>query len=406
MPSIRRNKPSTHPDETRPVEAHAQTQHKLDVTRRVFGQYPSVLIEASKRHKNIIADDIHIVDVFAGAGLHLSADHPDGSVPGTALQACYQARRVQRKYPNARVHVRLIDVNESYCTKLVDRTAKFREGTGPDHIDVKVIQGSATDKISDVLRETRRIGGHNFSLWFFDPYGVQAIRRDIFSSLLEAGYGPEIIINLDVSGLFRIRAAAVSLKAQQYEIVEAIKKADGELLNAVYAGDSWAHIYAQMEPKGSIEALKVLADAYAATFTAAFPFASAHPLRSSDGQVRYLVHLAKSKGASSKFVASYKASLKIGLWKGNQLDANDRARAAKVLFEDLRGSTISLEDMHEAQVCPLNKGQLRVVLSEADDLGYGKFDGDSMTWFMTRQEDSSRQIALQVVPTTQTSLFD
>jgi three-Cys-motif partner protein len=406
MPSQRRSKPSTHPDQTRPIEAHAQTQHKLDVMRRSFGQYPSVLIEASKRHKNVVADDIWIVDAFAGAGLHLSADHPDGSVPGTALQACYQARRVQRKYPNARIHVRLIDSNEAFCAKLVERTAKFRAGSGSDNLDVQIVPGEVADRLEGIARETRRIGGYNFSLWFFDPYGVKAIPKAMFAPLLKIGYGPEIVINLDVSGLFRIRAAATSDKAELYEIYESISAADRRLLTAVYGSNAWEDVYGQIKPKGSIGALKVLADSYAASFQEHFPNATTHALRSSDGQVRYLVHLSKSKSASEKFTSSYNASLKIGLWQGNQLDLNARARAADALFEIMRGQDVSIGDLHEAQLYPLNRAQLRVVLNEAYDLGYGTFDGDTMHWFEARQADSTRQIPLVAPASTQTSLFD
>lgn len=120
-------------------------QHKLDMMCRAFGQYPSVLIGASTKYKKVVADYIYIVDRFAGAGLHLSANHPDGTVPGTALQACYRARKVQRKYPGSRVHVRLINLNEDFCTNLVDRTAKFRDGVGVDHVDVRVVQGSVIE---------------------------------------------------------------------------------------------------------------------------------------------------------------------------------------------------------------------------------------------------------------------
>lgn len=407
MPSLRRNHPPVHPDETRPVEAHAQTLHKLDVMPRYFGQFPSVLIEAAKTHRKIFADDVYLVDAFAGAGLHRSADHIDGVVSGTALQACYQARRVQRKYPSSRVHVRLIDLNPNYCAKLMERTAKFRNGLDAEKVDVRVIQGDVAHKVSEVLQDTVRPGGHNFSLWFFDPYGVRGITRDTFAPLLSVGYGPEIIINLDVSGLFRIRAAAISAKAEEYEVVEAISAADRKLLNAVYDGDAWELALGSIERRGNVEALRVLADTYAATFDKAFPYHTAYPLRSSNGQVRYLVHLTKSKKAVAKFQATYKASLKTGLLQGNQLTQNDRARVSAALFEVFRGNDQTIDDMHELGVYPLNKNQLRVVMREADDLNYGTFDGTTMHWFEVRQDDVTRQIARDVEPLQQqTSLFD
>src|ERR1700721_1909017 len=88
----------THPDELRPVECRLQTQHKLELMRMYLGQCPSILAQ-SVRKGALSLRHIFLVDLFAGAGLHLSADHPDGEVAGTALLASRSARRLARKYP-------------------------------------------------------------------------------------------------------------------------------------------------------------------------------------------------------------------------------------------------------------------------------------------------------------------
>jgi three-Cys-motif partner protein len=407
MPSLRKTSPKVHPDESRAIEAHQQTHHKLDVMRRYFGQYPSILIEAAKKSNRLNVDQISLVDAFAGAGLHLSADHMDGVVPGTALQACYQARRVQMKYSRNQINVRLIDNNAAFCTKLLERTAKFREAHGFENVDVKIIRGDVKVKVEEVLRGTQRIGGYSFSLWFFDPYGVKAITRDIFEPLLQVPYGPEIIINLDVSGLFRIREAALTEKADEYEIAEIISAADRKLLSDVYSGQDWESVYGKIQPRGNSRALKTLADCYAETFSSTFRYRSAYPLRSSRGQIRYLIHLTRSRVGAEKFAACYKASLRIGILTGNRLDGNARARIAAALFDFLKGADVTIDAIHEAQLCSLNKGQLRTVLFEAYDLGYGRFDGHVMHWFAERQEDARLQEPLGILASPlQQSLFD
>ena len=123
-----------HPDEMNAVESKAQTEHKLDVMRRYFGAFASIIAQSSKEH--IDNSHIWLIDLFAGAGVHRSADHPDGRVLGTALQACTAARNVQQRHTESQVHVRLVDLDSDYCDRLDARARFAQEG-----VDVVVRQG-------------------------------------------------------------------------------------------------------------------------------------------------------------------------------------------------------------------------------------------------------------------------
>jgi hypothetical protein len=150
-------------------------------------------------------------------------------------------------------------------------------------------------------------------------------------------------------------------------------------LRALYGGDQRRDV---LRPDASLAAnLEALAAAYADCFPA-FRFRRPYRLLSSDGQVRFMVHLTQSPTALREFQRCHEASLRTGLLAGRALDTARRGQAAHALFEMYRGATTTIEELFEAASPPLDRGQLRVVLREADARGFGHFDegAGTMSW--------------------------
>jgi three-Cys-motif partner protein len=379
----------SHPDELRPVECRLQTQHKLELMRVYPAQCASILAE-SERKKRLGLRHICFVDLFAGAGLHLSANHPDGEVAGTALLAARAARRVARKYSEIDLHVRLVEIDDAYCAKLVDRTKIFRE----QGYDVRVVPGSYDQRTGTLIHESLAMTGRSFTLWFFDPFGIKVLDRRIFEPVEAQGLGHEMLINLDVGGLFRLRAAAGHFEA------------DSEVLDLTFGNRTWESAYGAARGQWGPTEFEALAKAYAKTFERQNVYTAVYPLRSSGNQIRYFIHVARHPTAIKAFAKTHRASQNIQLYQGAALTPTEKAHLVERLFPQVHGERLTVDEMHDAQLLPLSKSQLRTVLREADDLGYGVFDekGGVIAWYDRRDHvtgigrrppaDSGQQVEL------------
>jgi three-Cys-motif partner protein len=365
-----------HPDEINSVESRAQTEHKLAIMSRYFSAFASIIAQSKGDFNN---EHIWLVDLFAGAGLHLSAEHPDGRVFGTALQACAAARSVQKRYPSSQVHVRLVDLEAEYCTKLRERTAQFLS----EGVDVTVQEGDYAQVLTPILSEICSYGRKPRSLWLIDPHGSKILS---FSSLLPlvSASGVEIVINLDVTGIARMRGAALSQRESADVTMRRMSQKDEDNLTALYRGKYWEDPNSYVRGPG-LRLEDKLARVYLESFRT-FRFRNAYPLRSSDSQFRYLIHLTKSATAEKRFRDVYAASQRIGIMKGRQLSETDCAKNAALLFDAYRDMMVPLEDMYSAQVVQLDRGQLGRVLRYADGDGYGSFQDGVMTWREERHD--------------------
>ncbi len=379
-----------HRDELRAVEDHDQTEHKLDLIRRYIGAYLSILARAKGLPNN---RDVWIVDTHAGAGLHRSREDPDHRRYGSPLIACSLARQAQRRHPGFRVHVRAIEKTLHWEMRLAQRVEAFRQGErDEDRVDVRTLGGDFAGRVPEVLDEAA--GAKARSLWFVDPYGFKDIPRRGFGPLLEprASSTTELLINLDLTGIWRKKGSSDDIDGVG-EIL------DGEpdqqrALRELYDGTHWRAVLRADATRAAN--LQALATAYAERFRA-FEYRRTYRLRSSDGQVRFMVHLTHSSTAVREFRRCYENSLKTGLFAGRALDPARRGQAAKALFEAYRGTTTTIEDMYEAASPPLNRGQLRVVLREADDRGFGTFDEATaaMRWATERIPPTQTEMALE-----------
>jgi three-Cys-motif partner protein len=369
-PSPSQGQHQPHPDETRIVEDHAQTAHKL----AVWGKYPGAwaTIIANARAVRFNNRDLWVVDTHAGAGLHLSREHPDGIQPGTPILACYAARSVQQRNPGTRLHIRAIDIRAEYVQTLNTRVQPFRTAPeGPDRIDVEVYRSDFAAKVPDILRETE--GGQCRSLWLVDPYGVAEIPHLGLEPLTVPPFGPEIVINLDVSGLWRVSAAGETTSSAE-DITSSLTPAHVTSLQRTYGSDVWQAALRGFRPRS--RAYDLFAQLYANTFPA-FQYRNVYRLNSSGNQIRYFVHLAHSELAVTAFQKTFKSTQNVGLFQGRALSLPERAQLAVSYHETFAGTATTVDQLYESGRLPLDRGQIKVVCRAAEQDGYGKFDEPS-----------------------------
>jgi three-Cys-motif partner protein len=365
-----------HPDEVRSVEDHQQTQQKLDLMRVYWGTWASIL--ASSRAKWFDTSHLFLVDAFAGAGLHGSREHPDGQRFGTALSACDEARKVQRRHPALRVHVRLIDIDRGYCGRLQERTEPFRIAPpGPDRVDVLVIPGPFAEEMAGVLAETDPDGRQYRSLWLLDPYSVEGIPHEAVAELERPKYGPEVLVNLHLAAVWRLTRAGQEGPLSVYPLHEAA-------LDRLYGRDAWRT--GLRRGKGEPPAL---AQAYADTFRG-FEHRGAYPLRKSGNEMRFFVHLTHSRTAAHAFAEAHHRTENVGLFAGRALNEVARAQAAEMLFRMFASQTVTVAEMYEADT-GLDRGQLRVVCEAAADGGYGTWTPSTTTMVWAEQRAAPQQ---------------
>ena len=388
MPTPRRSRhvvPRLHTDEQRIIELHKQTEHKVDLMRRYYGQYPSIIATAGKRG-TVNAEHIFLIDAFAGAGAHLTRQTNTSQVPGTAVQACIEARRVQREFPGTTMHVRLIDASAVACKRLTARVKEFIDSEAPpERVDVTVFRSECQSRIAPILAETEYESGQRYcSLWFFDPHGLE-IPRPTFEPLLRSTRAIEILINLDVGAIYR--------EIGQYKSPKATPKMKSDCANCLtelFSHERWK----SAAPGASNYAgeLDVLARAYAASFSPKFRYRQAYKLRSGDSQERYMIHLTNSKTAAGAFARSYRESQKIGNLKGNALTWADRENIVTTLFDAFKGNAIGFDHLATQTLAPLLKAQARVILRHACDQGFATYDPTDGT--ITWNEECTKKPAL------------
>ncbi len=379
--------PKLHQDETRIVELHLQTLHKLEVMRRYLGQYASIIAQAGKANR-LDARHIFLIDAMSGAGAHLSNEDPDNCLPGTGVQACIEARNVQRLHPKTQVHVRLIELDPDFTRRLKQRTAEYRDAPAfPERVDVTVATGDFATKIGPILAETRH--GHQYycSLWFLDPFAFEVSHSAL--ELLATVQRVEIIVNLNAGAAHRCIKAALSPNTDPLDAQK-----NREHLNMLFgSADKWQDIL--REPRATRDELDAIAAAYAATLPQ-FRFTTFHHLNSSDSQERYLVQFTNAKTALPALAASYKASLETGVLKGKKLTMSDRGKAVAKLWEQFKGTETSIEYLTKQTLYRLDKKQAKVVAQHAVDRGFAKYDksAEVVTWNLRCEKDNMLSLDL------------
>jgi three-Cys-motif partner protein len=356
----------------------------LDVYRRYLGAYTTIIARARRVPFN--NREVWIVDTHGGAGLHRSREDPDGFRYGSPLIACNAARLVQKKFPNFHVHVRAVEKQTPWVVRLQTRIEEFnRASPGSEVVDALVTNGNFADHVIDFIEQAQQANA--LSLWFIDPFGFKDIPYEALEPLTTPRFGPELIVNLDLSGIWRKAGKPDDIvdigevSTDQSDQQKALTRLFAERINwerALIAGGTRSRN------------LRSLAEAYCQLFRR-FEYRRAHRLRSSDGQVRYLIHLAHSQRADQAFAAAFDASLKVELFAGRSMDSAARGQAAQVWFEMFKGGTTAVDQLYEESIGDFDRGQIATILREAELRGYGRFDESNriMTWEEARQHQMS-----------------
>jgi three-Cys-motif partner protein len=293
---------------------------------------------------------------------------------------------VQKKFPNLHVHVRAVEKQTPWVVRLGTRIEEFnRAARGPDFVDAQVAKGDFSDHVVELVEQARQANA--LSLWFVDPFGFKDIPYDALEPLTRPRFGPELIVNLDLSGIWRKAGRPDDIvdigevSSDQVDQQKALTRLFAERNNwerALISGGTRSRN------------LRSLAEAYCTVF-GRFAYRRAHRLRSSDGQVRYLIHVAHSPRADQAFAAAFEASLKVELFAGRSMDSAARGQAAKTLFEMFKGGTTTVDQLYEESIGDFDRSQIATILREAELRGYGRFDEGNrlMTWEEARQYQMS-----------------
>ncbi len=383
-----------HTDEQRPIEARKQTEHKLDVWRRYTGRYLSIIAKANEKRPFFRGDHVFVVDLFAGAGRHLSAENPLREVPGTAALACFSARSVQRAHPQTQVHVRLSDFDEVWCRRLEKQVADYTSAAAfPEHVDVTINTADYVDRIDPVIAETCYAIGKNFcSLWMIDPFNLQLQMSSL--QRLIATPSAELIINLDAGGT---RREIIAVTDMYNNVSPGQRISMAHPLDRLFGNDSWRHAF---DGASTFEGELIgIARTYADAFSSHFNYCNYYKLRSSDGQHRYLIHLASHPSAVDSFRKDYEASRKTGFAKGKALDWTDRTKMSASLMAAFQGVEMTLEELQSQSVVLLNKQQAKVIRDHACDEGFASFNTRSQTITWNHECDKQPELDLRTEDT-------
>jgi len=377
------------------LETHVQTQQKLEVMLRYWEVWCSIMAQATGFPFCVRC--MWLIDGFAGAGLHATNGHPDGRVAGTPVQAFRAAVNTKRRHPTVDVHLRAVDVDKRIAQELERRLVRA-PGTANTKPDWKVYAESFRVAYPKILEEMQADTGHTHStgprervhdhrsLWLIDPFGVKDIPHADLEPL-ETLAGAEVIINLDLGGLVRVKGAAeLALDDGDPDAFQAaIKAANAKRLDLTWGTAGWRE---NLRRGDRTDLLRSLAQGYADTF-GRFKHRNVHPLRGSRSQRRYLVHLTHSDTAANRFKGICDSCYLIDtLYAGDTLSQNQRAMRAVQLFERFRGTTTTVPELYELGM-GASRTQIAAVCQSAQAGGYGTFDAQTrtMTWRREREPD-------------------
>jgi len=388
------NDPAKHGDEQRVIEDHAQTAQKLTFYRGYAGAWGNVLAQARLPTP---VTDLFYIDTHCGAGRHASREHPDKGVLGTPLIACHEARRLQRRYARLKVHVRAVDNDRRWIAHLRQRVQPFLQSNHErDRVDIQLFPEPFEKMLPELLAEATSYRAP--SLWLIDPYGLK-IPYSTVSSLQKPDRGPEVIINLDMLGMWRVDAAA---RQRVDENVDTVVLGDYDAqtcLNELFGERKYWENIADRSLTFR-DNVPNFAAAYANRFPR-FEFRSHYPLRASRGQLRQIIHLCHSRYGRDKFHEEYLRSQDFGVLAGRHLDQVTKAHAAKRYWQSYLGEVTSIDRLYEEGTQSFDRGQIRAVCATADEERYGRYaerDG-IISWFDVRGDDPSER-------TYQATLFD
>jgi three-Cys-motif partner protein len=280
------------------VELRKQTENKLDILSDYYAAWPNTILNGLRRYPQTKPVHLWIIDLFAGRGWHESKRWPEGRRPGTAAAAGFRLwQTLSGRWPfDVYAHIVAVDSDASFEAPLHAALDRFQH----PRLDLRVIPMNCADVIDGLRRES--LGG--YTLWLFDPYGLESIPFCMLRTLF-GDKKTELIVNLDAGDAQRVIDAAVQ-KAGTHDL-SAVRS---PTLDCLFGGDDWREIPKNLTSTPSRE--RWLAERYRDLFPASM-LRQALPMESSTGFTRFLVQAATHRTANQRFRKSYDEVMK--LWK-------------------------------------------------------------------------------------------
>jgi three-Cys-motif partner protein len=316
-----------------PVEQRKQTENKLDVLSEYYGAWPNTILSGRKRYPSATPIHLWIIDLFAGRGWHESTMRPEARRPGTAAAAVFRlwqtVSRTDWPFP-VFAHMIAVDADESFRESLHDALDKFAH----PNLTVEVIPKNCADVIGDLRRWS--VGG--YTLWLFDPYGLESIPFCLVHQVL-AREKTEVIVNLDAGNATRPIDAATG-KAKTHDL----RAVWSPTLDCLFDGDAWRELPSDLTttPRRG----EWLANRYAELFRPGL-LSQVLPMESSSGFNRYFVQAAGHPTALDRFKKSYDSVMRI--WRVPKATVEDLART---LARELAGQQVSPEFIRSLGLLP------------------------------------------------------
>jgi three-Cys-motif partner protein len=378
------------------LETHLQTAQKLAIMLRYWEIWCRIVARASGH--GFCTDSLWLFDCFAGRGLHPSTRNPDGAIAGTPVQAFFAGVETKKANAGTEVHLRAVEKKHAFAQELERRLIRA-PGDAAFRPDWRVLSESFSTAMPKILDEMRWDERHahsegpafrrhdHRSLWLVDPHGVRQIpHKDL--EPLQAIVGAEVIINLDLSGLWRVTRAALKALDEgdpKGFFKAAVKAYSEKRLTETWGSEKWR---ADIENADPSNILRSLAQSYANTFPA-FEYRNVYALRGSRSQKRYVVHLTHSPVAAQRFAEVHETSMRLEtVASGELLSPTEVANRAAALHRRFAGEQLSVSAMYELGV-GASRRQIMDVCRAAERGGYGKYDDKDavMTWFEDRLPD-------------------
>lgn len=350
LKAVTRASGKPHPPELA-VELRKQTENKLDVLADYYAAWPNTILNGRRKYPPKGPVHLWIIDLFAGRGWHESATRPEARRPGTAAAAGFRLWQAVTRadWPfEVHGHVVAVDADETFEAELHATLDRF---THPN-LTIEVIPKNFAEVIEDVRR--RSLGG--YTLWLFDPYGLESIPLCLVRKVL-GDEKTELIVNLDAGNAQRVIDAAVK-KAGTHDLA----KVSSPTLDCLFGGDSWREVPVELTSTARREAW--LAEQYATLFLPPM-LTQALPMESSSGLTRFFVQAATHPRARDRFRKSYDDVQKP--WKKPRLKLDHFAR---VLAHDLAGQEVTPDLIQALGIFPgASLDRIRGACHQALNLG-------------------------------------
>jgi three-Cys-motif partner protein len=322
LKAVQRASEKPHPAELA-VELRKQTENKLDVLADYYAAWPNTILNGLRKYPPAAPVHLWIIDLFAGRGWHESRKWPEGRRPGTAAAAGFRLwQTVSREWPfHVYAHLVAVDADADFEDPLHAALDRFQH----PRLDVRVVRMNCADVIEGLRRES--LGG--YTLWLFDPYGLESIPFCLFRPLF-GDRKTEMIVNLDAGNAQRVIDAAVKKAGTSH-----LGDVRSPTLDCLFGGDDWRELPKSLTSTASRE--KWLAERYRDLFPATM-LRQTLPMESSTGFNRFFIQAATHRTANERFRKSYDDVMK--LWKKPRQKIEDLAR---ILARDLAGKEVTPE---------------------------------------------------------------